>query len=280
MKFSMLELFGKLFPFLSPRGTSGERIEERGLFPPLLHPMAERERNHCVTFCFAGLAQVSLLLICSLGATITAVGGDITGTVRAEGKKEAEALADSAGKYESRKFKFVERVDYTQLRDFVVYIDQPLTEKPKPPAQPLEIVTQKDATFKPHVLPIVIGTTIDWPNQDEILHNVYSFSETKQFDLGLYRDEVKKVTFDKAGRVDVFCSIHSKMHCVILVIENPYFTTTDAKGGFTITNVPPGTYRLKAWHERLPPLVKEITVPGKGEVKADFVLGIKGLPKY
>src|SRR2546429_287580 len=145
---------------------------------------------------------------------------DITGTVRAEGKQGVELPANGGGKYESRKFKFVERVDYTQLRDFVVYLDQPAAEKPTPPAKPLEVVTQKDAIFKPHVLPVVIGTTVAWPNQDEILHNVYSFSETKQFDLGLYKNEVKKVTFDKPGRVDVFCSIHSKMHCVILVLEN------------------------------------------------------------
>jgi plastocyanin len=218
------------------------------------------------------------LLICLLSTT--AFAGDITGTVRAEGKEGVPSQTEGGAKYDSRKFKFVERVDYSQLRDFVVYIDQPMAEKPKPPAKPLEVVTQKDATFKPHVLPIILGTTIDWPNQDDILHNVYSFSETKQFDLGLYKDEVKKVTFDKSGRVDVFCSIHSKMHCVILVLENPHFATTDAKGAFTITNVPAGTYKLKAWHERLPSQVKEITVPESGSVKADFVLGIKGLPQY
>jgi len=144
----------------------------------------------------------------------------------------------------------------------------------------VQVVTQKDALFKPHLLPIVVGTTVEWPNQDEILHNVYSFSETKQFDLGLYKSEAKKITFEKPGRVDVFCSIHSKMHCVVLVLTNPYFAATDAKGSFTITNVPPGNYRVKAWHERLPPQVKEITMPEKGGVKLDFVLGIKGLPQY
>src|SRR5438034_478500 len=220
-----------------------------------------------------------LLIIMLVWATILCAG-DITGTVRAEGKEGAAAPADSSGKYDSRKFKFAERVDYSQLREFVVYVDQPLGEKPTPPAKPVQVVTQKDALFKPHLLPIVVGTTVEWPNQDEILHNVYSFSETKQFDLGLYKSEAKKVTFDKPGRADVFCSIHSKMHCVVLVLTNPYFAATDAKGSFTITNVPPGNYRVKAWHERLPPQVKEITVPEKGGVKLDFVLGIKGLPQY
>jgi len=225
------------------------------------------------------MKSLTLVFIVAMGPA-TAFAGDITGMVRAEGKPGVESAPDSGGKYESRKFKFVERVDYTQLRDFVVYVDQPTAEKPTPPAKPLEVVTQKDATFKPHVLPVVIGTTIAWPNQDEILHNVYSFSEAKQFDLGLYKNEVKEVTFDKPGRIDVFCSIHSKMHCVILVLENPYFAATDAKGSFTITNVPPGAYRLKAWHERMPSQVKEVKVPEKGVVKVDFVLGIKGLPQY
>ena len=225
------------------------------------------------------MKSAMLILVAALEAA-TVFAGDITGSVRAEGKEGAEAPTDRGGNYESRKFKFVERVDYSQLRDFVVYVDQPMAEKPVPPAKPLEVVTQKDATFKPHVMPIVVGTTVEWPNQDEILHNVYSFSDAKQFDLGLYKDKVKPVPFDKPGRVDVFCSIHSKMHCVILVLENPYFAIADAKNTFTITNVPPGTYRLKAWHERVPSQVKEVLVPEKGAVKVDFVLGIKGLPKY
>ena len=68
------------------------------------------------------------------------------------------------------------------------------------------------------------------------------------------------------------------MSCVVLVLQNPYFAVTDGRGGYTITNVPPGTYRLKAWHERLPPQTREITVPESGAVKADFTLGITGLP--
>ena len=225
------------------------------------------------------MKTVVCLLILPL-TIVTSYAGDLLGSVRAEGKQGVESAGGGGDKYESRKFKFVERVDYTQLHDFVVYMDEPVTNRPVPPAKPLQVVTQKDATFKPHLMPIVTGTTVEWPNQDEILHNVYSFSDPKQFDLGLYKNEIKKVTFDKSGRVDVFCSIHSKMHCVILVLDTPYFATTDSKGTFKISNVPAGTYKFKAWHERLPALVKEITVPETGEVKTDFVLGIKGLPQY
>lgn len=212
--------------------------------------------------------------------------GTITGIVRAQGKEGMEADGDG-GKYDSRKLKFAERVNYAGLKDFVIYIDGPVGEKPKPPEKPEKVetfrnrVTQEGAQFSPHVLPIVAGTTVEWPNNDKIYHNVFSFSEPKNFDLGLYKngEPDKQVRFDKNGRVDVFCSIHSTMSCIVLVMENQYFAKADDKGNYSITNVPPGTYKLKVWHERLPPQEKEITVTDKGDVKADFTMGITGLPK-
>jgi plastocyanin len=214
---------------------------------------------------------------------VSANAGSITGTVRAEGKKGAEADA-ACGKYDSREFKFVERVNYAEMKDFIVYIDGPVGPKVEPPSKPVQVVTrrvlQKGAMFSPHVLPVVAGTTVEWPNYDDILHNVFSFSEAKQFDLGLYKSpEVKQVTFDKPGRVDVFCSIHTRMSCIVLVLENPFYAATNERGKYSITNVPAGTYKLKAWHERLPSRMQEITVPENGEVKADFTLGIGNLPK-
>jgi plastocyanin len=221
------------------------------------------------------------LLLLILLVQVTARAGTIVGTVRAEGKTEAGG-GSSGGKYDSRKFKFVERLDYQNLEGFVVYIDEKPTNAPAPPAKPLQVITQRDAVFRPHVMPVVVGTTVEWPNKDEIFHNVFSMSEAKPFDLGFYKDpEVKKVTFDSSGRVDVFCSIHSKMNCVILVLQNPWFAAADHRSGkYRIENVPAGRYKLKAWHERVPSQTLEITVPEKGEVRADFLLGIKNLPKY
>ena len=236
-----------------------------------------RERRAC-------LAHYALFVLLLLFIS-KAWAGTITGVVRAQGKEGANAEAGS-GKYESRQFKFVERINYAELRDFVIYIDGPLSSKPVPPDKPLQVVTtkkvaQKGAMFSPHVLPVVVGTTVEWPNDDDIYHNVFSISDAKQFDLGLYKHpEIKRVTFDKPGRVEVFCSIHTAMSCIILVLENPYFTVADDKGRYTISDVPPGSYKLKAWHKRLPSQVQEITVPAEGEVKADFTLGIKNLPQY
>jgi plastocyanin len=221
------------------------------------------------------------LFIIALGLLTAAstLGGTIIGVVSARGPEPAEA--GQGGKYDSRKYKFVEKINYAEIKDFIVYIDQPVTNAPVTAPKTLQVITQQDAIFRPRLLPVVVGTTVEWPNKDDIFHNVFSMSESNPFDLGLYKDpELKKVKFENPGRVDVFCSIHSQMNCVILVLKSPFFAATDKSGRFKIENVPAGTYPLKAWHERLPFESKEVVVPEKGEIEINFTLGIKGLPKY
>lgn len=215
------------------------------------------------------------LLRCWLGmwlAVASASAGTISGSVRAQPAASPETAAD--GGYASRRYKFVERVDYERLRDFVVSIDAPAGGSAEAAVKPATVV-QKDANFEPHVLPIAVGTVVRWPNEDDIYHNVFSMSEQTPFDLKLYKkgDRVPEVLFDKPGRVDVFCGIHTQMHCIILVLPTPWFALADGRGRYAIKNVPAGTYRLKAWHERLPSRFKEVVVPADGEVKVDFVLG-------
>ena len=223
------------------------------------------------------------LLLLLLGLVTLVHGGTITGTVKAKGAPESAAGAAAGGDaYQSRRYKYAERLDYDQLRDFVVYVDSPVAGAPfSPPAQPA-VIEQRDASFVPHVLPILIGTMVAWPNRDDIFHNVFSMSQTKAFDLGMYSADqpAKRVIFDRLGQVDVFCAIHAKMHCIVLVLENPYFALADDRGRFVIRNVPAGTYKLRAWHERVPGQVKEITVPAEGDVQVDFALGVAELPKY
>jgi plastocyanin len=213
-------------------------------------------------------------------AGISAQAGTLFGTVKAQPNPElTDRPGAGGGKYDSRQFKFVEKVQYDQIKDFVVYIEGEMTNVTFA-AMTKDVITQKDAMFHPHVMPVVVGTEVRWPNKDDIFHNVFSISDAKNFDLGLYKDpEIGKVTFDKAGRVDVFCSIHSQMNCVILVLKNPFFAATDSKGAYRIANIPAGTYKVKAWHERLPGQVKEITIPAEGEVRADFVVGVVNLTK-
>jgi plastocyanin len=227
------------------------------------------------------MKSACFLLLAALALSGPLSAGTITGTVRAQGAPETTGAAGGDA-YGSRRYKFVEKLDYDQLRDFVVYLDQPVAGAPfAPPAQPA-VIRQKDATFVPHVLPILAGTTVVWTNEDDIYHNVFSMSQTKPFDLGLYNADHpgKRITFDQPGQVDAFCAIHTKMRCIVLVLENPYFAVTDSKGRFSIPNVPAGKYRFRAWHERMPPQWKEINVPAEGEVMVGFVLSLGELQKY
>jgi plastocyanin len=216
-----------------------------------------------------------LLLVLTLRA------GTIEGSVAAAGPATGGTQSGS-GSYQSRRYKFADKIDYDTLRDFVISIDDPMpaSQDGGSPAQKPRVV-QRDVDFDPHVLPIVVGTIVRWPNDDEIFHNVFSMSEAKQFDLGTYlKEKVPEVRFDKVGQVDVFCSIHSKMHCIILVLPNPYFAKADTSHRYVIAGVPPGTYRLKAWHERLPPQIRTVTVSADATVHVDFVLSLTSLPKY
>jgi plastocyanin len=224
----------------------------------------------------------TLLAACAGAGGMNCHAGSIVGTVRAiPPRGEAQQTAGS-GAYESRRYKYVEKIDYDKLHDFVVYIDQPMSEVVAGGAAKETVkTTQKDANFEPHVLPVVVGASVRWPNEDDIFHNVFSMSDAKEFDLGYYKTEkVPEIRFERVGRVDVFCAIHPKMHCIILVVPNPFFSTADDKGRFVIRNVPAGTYKVRAWHERIPSQTKEIVVPENGEVTVAFTPGFGELPKY
>ncbi|MDB6168522.1 MAG: hypothetical protein JWM88_1386 [Verrucomicrobia bacterium] len=221
-----------------------------------------------------------LVMLLVLSGAPTAPAGSIIGTVRGVAPPGGGESGGGGG-YDSRRYKFAEKIDYDHLHDFVVYIDQPLAEITPSAPKLAAVTTQKDASFEPHVLPVAVGTKVRWPNDDDIYHNVFSMSDAKEFDLGYYKQEkTPELLFDKVGRVDVFCAIHTKMHCIILVLPNPFFATAEAKGRFVIPNVPAGTYKVRAWHERLPSQTKDVTVPADGSVEVDFALGVSDLPKY
>jgi plastocyanin len=120
-------------------------------------------------------------------------------------------------------------------------------------AQPGTRVTmlQKDKTFSPHVLPILVGTNVEFPNSDPIFHNAFSSYNGQIFDIGLYPPgSTRSVWFRREGVVRVFCNIHSSMSAVIVVLGTPYFAATIRDGSFEIRNVPPGDYQMAVFHER------------------------------
>jgi hypothetical protein len=106
-----------------------------------------------------------------------------------------------------------------------------------------------------------VGQTVAFPNDDRIMHNVFSYSRAGNFDLGLYgQGESRRVTFDRSGPVRLFCSIHSSMHATLYVAPTPHHAVTDTKGRFVIRNVPVGNYLLETWHRRLPEGVASVEV--------------------
>src|ERR1700761_9148012 len=121
-----------------------------------------------------------------LFSTLAVRGGTITGNVHAEGKAAAVAGSTTTGNYAKFKYKFAEKVDYAAMHDFVVSIEGSFSTNSLPVTNTLEIVTtrvaQQGAMFSPHILPVMTGTKVEWPNNDDIYHNVFSMSETTAFD--------------------------------------------------------------------------------------------------
>lgn len=111
-------------------------------------------------------------------------------------------------------------------------------------------VLQKELEFQPALLPVQVGTTVEFPNQDDTYHNIFSYSPSKRFDLGRYRPDERPIPsqlFDKIGLVTLRCDIHEHMRGLILVLDTPHFTTTDTSCHYRLTGLPAGKYTLKAW---------------------------------
>ena len=154
------------------------------------------------------------------------------------------------------------------------------------------IMDQRNLEFIPHVLPVPVGSSIEFPNNDKVDHNVFSMSRTKKFNLGSYKPgESKTVVFDKPGIVELRCDVHAEMAAYILVMKSPYFAVTDKKGNFQIpdanylkqaglgnlADLAPGKHLIKTWHEKLKTQKKAITVPENGDVTVQLSLK-RGVP--
>jgi len=161
-------------------------------------------------------------------------------------------------------------------QDVVIYIDKIPGKVFAPPAKP-EILDQLNLKFVPHVLPILVGTTVQFPNSDLVRHNVFSPGPVQKFNLGTY-PVGKSATrvFKDPGVVTLLCNIHAEMSGYVVVTETPYYAKSDAQGNFTIPNVPPGRYVLRAWHEKYPKVPpREITVTADDLKDVNFDLSKK-----
>jgi len=204
-------------------------------------------------------------------AAAPAGAGSVSGTIALPPAPAPPRPVDLYGKYNE-----VERApEAVATRPGVVALvassARPLVTPAKPP-----VMDQKDLEFKPHVLPIQLGTTVRFTNSDPLFHNVFSMSAPKRFDLGRYsKGAAENVVFDKPGVVTVFCDIHAHMQAFIVVLDTPYFTITDGTGAYEIDGVPDGEYTVLFWHESFSDVVPIGSVSVRGE-NARFSGGVTG----
>jgi plastocyanin len=193
------------------------------------------------------LAVVPALLMV-LAAISTAADGSISGSVKAAG------LASNA--------------------DAVVWIQQaPGTAKP--PAQPVTM-DQKQMQFLPHVLPVVLGTTVRFLNSDPTAHNVFS-PDLEKYNLGTWpKDQFKDHAFATCAKFPCvytqLCRVHPEMEGFVVVLPNSYFTVSNKEGRFDIAGVPPGQYTVAVWHPKLKAQPKPVTVEAGKPASVDFAL--------
>lgn len=172
-----------------------------------------------------------------------------------------------------------------EMRNVVLYLEAP-RGKAIPASDSLVqahrrgTIAQSDERFTPHVLPVVQGATVEFPNEDDVFHNVFSLSSARTFDLGRYpRGDSKSVTFPRPGTVQVFCHIHGDMSAIVLVLQNPYFAIPEPDGRFVLDNVPEGEYSIVGWHERIRPIVKTIRVTAGHTSTVDFNIPLPPAPQ-
>lgn len=206
------------------------------------------------------------------------VGADLEGPAAGDGRISGRVLitkstASSARSTKGLYGKSTSRLSKSAGSDkrAVVYLSNVPGRYPAPQSRPA--MRQKNISIVPHVLPVLVGTTVDFPNDDEIYHNIFSLSSAKSFDLGRYaRGVSKSVRFSKTGEVKVFCDIHSQMSAFVLVLQNPYYAICAADGEYVIEGIPSGTYDVIVWHESGGKQSRRVSVPGAQAQKMDFTL--------
>lgn len=155
----------------------------------------------------------------------------------------------------------------------VVYIEQVDAKFTPPKKNP--VINQLGLKFIPHILPVITGTTVNFLNSDDVLHNVFSPDACAgKFNLGTWaKNKTKSHKYEKLGCESVLlCNVHPEMEAYIIVLQNPYFAVTDKNGNFSIKNVPPGKYNLKVWNVRLRAKDQKITVPTSKKLNVNFKL--------
>ncbi|HEY0513981.1 MAG TPA: hypothetical protein VGH73_18875 [Thermoanaerobaculia bacterium] len=158
----------------------------------------------------------------------------------------------------------------SDVRQVVVWFQPSSPQSVKAGDTPFEMVTRRKE-FEPRLLVIPKGSRVRFPNEDPILHNVFSVSSPNQFDLGLYKGRPgKEKRFDQPGVVRVYCNVHHDMVAYIVVLDTPYHASPNADGEFSLRGLPRGPGKLVVWHEQADPKTIDLELPRKGAFKVDL----------
>jgi plastocyanin len=189
---------------------------------------------------------IQSLLVLTLAAGFPALGCEISGQVVAKGRPGRVQVAT------------------------VVYLESLDGQTPVHPGH--YRLDQKNKSFVPSVLAVPVGSTVDFPNDDSIFHNVFSVSPPAPFDLGLYRSGASKSrVFSAPAIYRVFCNIHPEMTAMILVLPTSYITETTPSGSYRL-DVPAGKYRVTAWSEHSQPASANIAAGAQPVTVPDIIL--------
>ncbi|HYI11528.1 MAG TPA: methylamine utilization protein [Thermoanaerobaculia bacterium] len=143
-----------------------------------------------------------------------------------------------------------------------------------PPARKTAVMDQRNREFIPHVLVVQSGTAVNFPNSDDVRHQVYSFSPAKTFQLPLYKGTpANAIVFDKAGVATLGCNIHDRMTAYIVVVDTPHFGTSGRDGKVTLPNLAGGKYAVRVWYPEMKtePSPIAVTVTGNERTEVSFV---------
>lgn len=201
-----------------------------------------------------GRCPLALLLL--LVVSVPAFAAEPTATLR--GKVTVYVISPTGER--------TRKADHSGVVVYVPGFTQPA------PAEPVEIA-QKNIAFTPVVQPIVAGQKVNFVNQDAVVHNVFSRSPARKFDLGKTRPGDKAmVEFPKPGVLEVYCDIHETMASTVLVLPNRAYAITGKDGTFELSGVPGGKFVVYAYHRQADPVKAEVTFAPNKTAKVKFEL--------
>jgi len=197
------------------------------------------------------LVAAALMIPADAGAA----GGTVEGHITIAGKLKSLAIG-------------------AKVSDIVVYVESDsLAHGTWPPPKTAPLVVQRDKAFVPHVLPVLAGSEVEFYSVDPFLHNVNCRCEkNSSTNFSMMKESRRKVRFDKPEIVRITCNIHAAMWAFVVVRDNPFFAVPDASGAFKIEGLPPGTYTVRTWHEKLAGAEQTIVVPESAPATLNFDL--------